>query len=394
MKQANLISLVLAFLLVIAIGVVSAFQSANPRSAPKKADVCRYKPAVGFPAWVTSGVWSHGRVLLVDVINRKLFEVSGNGVAYESHSAIGAFLSGSNITRIRSAASRNTETDAPVTVEFAGGKLLDLDRSLAPKRRIEMATSTRSSSDGEEEYKIGVLFDWTPTDDGTQVVGYADISKGPEEEVRSWRNGFVRFDLDSKGKPSSFSIVHERPFPDDVRVAMNLTYPLMASIGSTAYVALVDDEMGLYRFGPNDQDLRPMRAFPKHLDGKLAPLLPDFANAEEFPRTMREVERSNMPAGLYAWRGDLFLLSRTVEEGQRRWYLSKIDPGEGETDDELLWTVQVPGTAHHLMVIPGAEEWAFLEKGRVVAPRNQATHHVLFVNAAQMRNDSLQSLCN
>jgi hypothetical protein len=385
MKRAHVILVTFFFVLAAAISTVFALQPGGPRSGPGKAGgSCRYETAVGFPSWVTSGVWSHDRLLIVDVVNRKLFEVSKNGVAYESQSAIGAYLAGSNITRIRSGAPGADRAAAPITVEFAGGKLLDLDRSLAPRRRTEMATDTLQSGDGN--YKIDVLIDWVPTGDGKQVVGYADI-EGPEEGFRRWRNGFVRFDLEN---PSRFSIVRERLFPDDARVAMNLTYRLMASIGSMAYVALVDDQMGLYRFGPTDQELRPMRAFPAHLDGKLAPLLPSYASPEELPRTMKAVERSTMPAGLYAWENHLFLLSRAVEKGQRTWYLSKIDPER----DELLWTVPVPGSAHHMMVIPGDQEWAFLEKGPVVAARNQATRHIRFVKAEQMRSSSLKRLCS
>jgi len=47
-----------------------------------------------------------------------------------------------------------------------------------------------------------------------------------------------------------------------------------------------------------------------------------------------------------------------------------------------------------MTVIPGPDEWAFLEKGPVAVPLNQATHHIRFVKSAQMRSPSLESLCN
>jgi hypothetical protein len=105
---------------------------------------------------------------------------------------------------------------------------------------------------------------------------------------------------------------------------------------------------------------------------------------------MAAVEQSSMPAGLWSWEGSLYLLSRTVEKGQRQWYLSRIDPAR----DELLWTVRVPGSAHHMTVIPGPDEWAFLEKGPVTGWLNQDTHHIRFVKASQLRSPALKSLCN
>ncbi|HSS48021.1 MAG TPA: hypothetical protein VLX28_03645, partial [Thermoanaerobaculia bacterium] len=153
-----------------------------------------------------------------------------------------------------------------------------------------------------------------------------------------------------------------------------------------------DGPMRLWRFGPEDKELQPLslRAFPVHLRGKLAPMLPNLMGWKDFPGIMETVAQSEMPAGLFAWDNALFLLSRRFEKNERQWFLSKIDP----VKEELLWTVRVPSSADHLTVIPGPIEWAFLEKGPVAAHLNQTTHHIRFVNSAQMRLLSLKSLCN
>jgi hypothetical protein len=178
---------------------------------------------------------------------------------------------------------------------------------------------------------------------------------------------------------------------------MQLTYPLLASLDSTAYVINQEGaHLDLRRIDPDDSTLHPMSAFPDHLKGReLAPMLPSFVTQEEYVRTMEAAEVATMPVGLYAWKDALFILSRSYKQGQRQWFLSKIDPkGEGA----LLWTVPVPVPAHvstpHMMAIPGETEWVFLAKGKVLGGQNQVTHHVLFVSSDRLERSRLASLCN
>jgi hypothetical protein len=374
-------SLILLLLLVGTAAAAGAFQPA-PAMPASNAAVCHLETAVGLPSWITTGVWTD-KLLVVDVIERKLVEISQQGVADKVRSAIGEYLADSSITRIRPGVADSRGQAQPL-VEFAGGKLLNLDRSLAPGRKAEALATNLQSGDR----KLINLIDWVLSGDGKDVIGYADL-EGPQEGRYRWMNAFVRFSLD---KPDSFRIIHERPFPDGARMAMHLTYPLMASIGSNAYVALVDGPMRLWRFGPDDKELQPLslRAFPAHLRGRIAPMLPSMMVWDDFPGIMETVAQSEMPAGLFAWDNALFLLSRRLEKNERQWFLSKIDP----VKEELLWTVRVPGSADHLTVIPGPVEWAFLEKGPVAAHLNQTTHHIRFVSSTQMRLSSLKSLCN
>lgn len=353
-------------------------------SAARAESACRYETAIGLPGWITTGVWNEERLVVVDVLKRKLVEISPRGLPKGIPSALGAHLEGKSPTRIRLGPPAK-DGQSHFVVESVGGKLVEIDRSLAPRRRYEMSTTNLQSGNR----KLTHLIDWVLSGDGKEVLGYADIEATDEEGVDRWKNAFVRFPLD---RPRSFSIVHERPFPDDSRIGMHLTYPLVASIGSTAYVALVDDRMRLWRFDPQDKELRPLspQAFPVHLRDKLAPIMPSIVGWKGIPDVMEAAAQAEMPAGLFAWRDSLFLLSRRLEKGQRQWFLSKIDPDE----EKLLWTVRVPSSAHHLTVIPGPNEWAFLEKGPVAAPLNQVTHHIRFVNSAQMRSQVLRSLCN
>jgi len=386
MKRRHLLRFPMLFAFLVA-SPVFAFQVGGARSAPENGPVaCRFTAAAGIPSWVTSGVGQDGRFLLVNVHKRDLVELSRTGVAEESRTALGDLFSGS-ITRIRQGASKVGDAP-PILLELAGGRLFEVDRSLVPRRRIEMATVGLQS----QGMHLEMLLDWIPMGNG-QVFGYADLSAGDSLNRANWRNGFVRFD---PSRPESFQVISESLYPGEERISILAYPPLMASIGSAAFVARIhENEMGLWRLNASGSGLLRMRAFPEHLRGskaspKLAPLLPHFSTIEEYPRTMEVSESADMPAGLFAWEDSLFLLSRTFEHGQRRWYLSKIDPAA----DRVLWTVRVPGSSHHMMVIPGDQEWAFLEKGPVTAPLIQTTHNVRFVNSRQMRSLSLKSLCN
>lgn len=364
-------------LLALAIGILIPARSAN--SQPAVAG-CRLERAIGVPFWVTTGSWQGDNLVVVNVVGRKLTQISRTGTASDLRTALGDYLQAFSPLRIRDG--RRTGGDRSFLIQVESGILIDVDRNLTPRRQLGLATAGLRSADGSL-IDSKMLIDWVWA--GDQIIGYADI-QGPGEGRESWKNGFVRFDAD---QPKSFSIIRERRFPDNARVSMTLTYPLLAGIGSVGYVALVDGQMGLWRFGPNDQELRSMQAFPVQLKGKRAPMLPHWLKQEEFPAVMAAVERQSMPAGLWAWDNSLFLLFRTFEGGRRNWYLSKIDPRR----DMLLWTVQVPGSANHLTVIPGPDEWAFLEKGPVTDWLSQETHHIRFVSSARFRSTSLTSLC-
>jgi hypothetical protein len=358
------------------------------------AGMCRHEAAVGVPSWVTTGTWRNDKLLVVDVAGRKLVQISDRGVATEMRSALAGYLQAFGPTRIREAQSQNG--DRAFMVEVAGGKVVDVDRNLTPQRKMELATTTMGMQSEAGQDSIAMLLDWTQA--GKDVIGYADI-QGPGQGRASWKNGFVRFKAD---QPKSFSIVRERLFPDNARASMVLTYPLMASIGETGYVALIDGQegnLGLWRFVPGDKELHRLSAFPKRFERTLAPLLPDWgARKEDFSEVMAAVERETMPAGLWAWDSSLYLLFRAFESGERHWYLSRIDPEQDNAGRDLSrtrWTVRIPSTANHMTVVPGPKEWAFLEKGPVTGWLSQETKSIFYVNSTLLRQGTLsqQNFC-
>jgi hypothetical protein len=369
------------------------------RPAPTQGGpACRMEPAVGMPSWVTSGVEVDGRFLVVDVNNRQLVEISPNGVASNLRSALGNFVAGKNIARIMQGG-KSGSAPPPIVLEFPGGNLLDVDRALVPRRKAEMMTAGRTTTTKSGNLQIVMLHNWTVTGDGKEVVGYADLSIDDPmtAPIAKRRNGFVRFALDDS---NSFQIMDESPFPGDQRTMMRLTYPFVASLGSTAYAINQDgNHLDLRQLGGKGEPLfRPMPVYPEELQGELAPMLPSFVSAEEYVRTMKAAEAATMPVGLYVWDDALFILSRTSKDGRRQWLLSRIDPRADNGRGALLWTVPVPlpASARHAMAIPGERQWAFLAKGSVLGVQNQITDRILFVNSKSLRvrDQSLRSLCN
>jgi hypothetical protein len=377
----------LAAILVVAAGAASAGPIGGKQqlSQSRAVGVCRTEEAANLPSWVVEGAWDRGALVLADVLHQRLVRVSKGGVSLEQRdqAALEEYLMDLGPVGIRKG-TMSPGDPSQTLIELANGSLVPLDRNFLPRPRVNLATARLRN--GEDTLKPTFLFDWVLVEG--EIVGYGDI-EGPGPSIYRWKNGFVRYNLND---PTSFRVARERTYGQGARAAFRLAYPFLAGIGGTAYAIVLDGtEMGLWRFARGDKDLVEMDAFPKHLKGKVAPPVWDYARPEEFPLLMADVERFAMPTGLYSWEGSLFIVSRSFEEGRRIWYLSKINPAT----DTLLWTVPIPGSdsAHHMTVIPGPDEWAFLEKGPVTAFMEQATNQILSVNSSQIRAQRLSSLC-
>jgi len=372
--------------------------NAQPMAAASAASECRRAAAVGLPEWFTRGAWRNPQTMVVlDIPDRMPVEVSSSGVAIRRPGALTEHLHDLGPVAIR------TGTLTPgarpqVLLQVADGGVVPLDREFAPRPAMEFAVNKRAASPDNKGAKgtIRALHDFVVVEG--HVIGYADIegedsNPGPNKSIFRWRNGFVRFRL---GAPTEFQAFQEQTHPDPLRPYFRLAQPYLAGLGDAAYIITMDGDMGLRKLGREDYDLVEMKAFPAHLRGKDAPRFWDWAELDEFPRLMEEVEHATMPTGLYAWDNALFIVSRSFERGHRAWYLSKIDP----VHDRLLWTVPIQSDAHHLTVVPGPREWAFFEKGPVTRPGpatklfDQRTEDVLFVSSARMQVPKLKSLCN
>lgn len=129
---------------------------------------------------------------------------------------------------------------------------------------------------------------------------------------------------------------------------------------------------------PHLQQLLPtqaaLSAFPH---GFSAPLVPPVSGPDEMEAADALVRQSTMISGVLGQGRFLYLLTREPgPNSETRWLLHQIDP----VADELVWQVRIPTPASHLIVVPGEERWAFVEKGSVTgSPPVQEIGSVLMI---------------
>ena len=323
------------------------------------------------PGWTNSGTWTPdgSELLLIDSLYRAVVRYSPTGRALGT---LPAPMSVALKNKFYPSAGKGVGADLILEV---GDSLLVLDERYNPKSITNVVGTW-----GKGKLNMAGLFQWAPLGSG-EVIGIGDI-QGPSEE--QYTGAFLRFPLSNPAAPKvlrSFSI------KDPERIFYRTGYPYAATLGRLGYFLSMENVMSIYA-SDESGNLRRLNAFPAEL--KLAPTVPAFKNRDDFAPLMAAIEKSTMPAGLYAWEGALYVLSRTPFGSQgTRWSLVKIDPMR----DEVTGTSVIPSNADHLTVIPGPREWAFIEKGPVKAWGLQAIPKVLFVPSALLRGVLKKNLC-
>lgn len=249
-----------------------------------------------------------------------------------------------------------------------GVRLVAFDRGFSPRSSLKVSNVSHKSL-GITIYGI---YDWQPVgkDD---VVAFADFARGPR--TSDWTSGFLRFSLNT---PDDLTVLSQGGLNDPQRVFSRLSYPYIAAIDDTAYILTMGVSTDLYKNTKSSLDLQRLEEFRSQLTPISLGNLDAWA---DFPRLMRRVERSSMPAGLYAWNGSLYVLARRPEGKFTRWTLTRLSPETGRK----LGTVILPTKANHLTVVPGPRHWAFLEKGPIQAGNRQQVETVLFVPSSRFR---------
>ncbi len=237
---------------------------------------------------------------------------------------------------------------------------------------------------------VGGIFDWQMA--GDFVVAYGDFYRGNKDELTNWSSGFMRFPVSSSpGIPSEVQILSQRKLRAPERIFYRLGYPMIAAVGETAYAVTVDKGMGIYRFASAGQPAEPLKAFPKELAGRPAPLLPDLLSRADVPVVMQAIEKSLMPAGLFGWDGYLYLVFRVPEREGSRWMISRIDPKPGQ--ERVVGTAVLMTRANDLTIVPGPDHWAVLVKAAVRDFRNEL-EQVRLIPSERFRFENLRGdLC-
>jgi hypothetical protein len=199
------------------------------------------------------------------------------------------------------------------------------------------------------------------------LVSFSDV-RGSDG---GWRSGWFR--LSHFGEPA-LAAIREVEREDREDVYNRLGFPYAAAADERAWVLVMAEEPYLLEVAGDRR--RRLAAFPAGFAPR--PRLPAVAGGRDLPAVMAAVERSALPAGLYASRGLLHVLTRRPGARQGTvWEVTAIDPAA----DRVIARVRLPTSAPHLVAAPGPERWAFLEKGSLTAPGEQETRALLFVPA-------------
>lgn len=320
-------------------------------------------------AWIWSGAWSAdgSRLVLVDVASGSL-RVYGTG--------------GDPAETVRRPGTGPLDFSRPngIAAVEGGFWLKDgathfvlLDERLEPIRGLDT-----------QEVPPGVngvpraFFNWTATAD--RLYGLGDVLTSEDE--RGWERGWLEMAFAEPASPRLF-----RPAPSEE--ALHRLYRLgnryAAADGQRVFILLLEgDDVGVLQIAPR---IRRLRAFPKGFSALPRP--PDSRAGRHTAEVYGFLEGATYPAGLHAWDGMLFVLTRRPAEDGTRWTLHALDPEE----DRLVGSVSLPTNAAHVTLVPGPRHWALVDKATVEPlPGGRGGRHpvegIVFLGADLLRDPS------
>lgn len=316
------------------------------------------------PKWSVSGAWSQDgeRLLLVDAFRSQILEYRKDGSLVRGHEVP---LGG---TTIFSRPSTLKARDDGFLVEQEDAAFVFLGPDLGAQREEDLLAETLRAP-----LRIVSIFSWTLLgQEGDQLLALGDV----QLENAETRTGFLRVPLDD---PSRAELLFELGDGDAVDYYL-LGHQYMATLGGKAYLVEMTRSPSIVEVGSEGQ-VRRLDAFPEGY--RLRPYLPSQGGLDQIPALFAAVERSRMVAGLYAWEGHLYLLTREPGVDGCRWTLLEIDP----TRETIVESFTLPTRAPHLTVVPGPESWALLERGRVTGFGQQEVPGLLLVPSDRFRKE-------
>lgn len=191
---------------------------------------------------------------------------------------------------------------------------------------------------------------------------YADaqsvLAIGRDQSTGTKRIGLFRIPFDGIKKTR---LLYE--FPGDGEAALDAYRTFLGtfvtSIGGRAAMLLM--ERWPHVVVEEEDGMRVLEQTSKSLPscGLCGPAM-DWQHYDEYVGLLKEISVGTMPRGLVGWGGDLYVVVRRPWENGD-WRLLRVDP----VKDEILGEVLVPSRAEVLFVLPGHEQWAFIEVGRI-----------------------------
>jgi hypothetical protein len=315
------------------------------------------------PAWTVSGAFGpDGSLILVDALFRKACRFTPSGIFLDeisspTSSSKLAFPKPSIINAI----------PGGFLLESEDGHLIRLDDRLKPVGAVDLLAESKGP-----RHEIGALYGWTPLGKGERILAFADIRKANG----NWFSAFIRVPLK---EPAKFEVLKRMELTDPARNFYLLGNLYLASIGETGYFALMDQHPYIYEVPANSSEPRRLFNGPATRVAGERPQLAEKQGIESARAVYASLEHTkNFLSGLYAADDSLYLLKRTAGASGTTWLLSKIDPAS-PSGSKVVYTRTLPTRASHLTVVPGPNEWAFVEKGAVTGVLEQKIASAVFL---------------
>ena len=254
-----------------------------------------------------------------------------------------------------------------------GGKLLWMDRHFEPIRALDPRLEPVAPGFAFVDLTRPVLLD-----DRNEAVGLTTY----QTEDGAWHQAFARVGW----TPLRVLEVIEsipRDSPAEDFLTMQHTN-LLTQVDSGVWALRYGEPSSLLRLWPEPKTLT---AFPEGF-GAL-PHLPESQGFASIPVRSKALERATVPVALYGRSSALYLLTRRPRtEGGTLWQLHRIDPER----DVLRYSVELPTTAAEVVLAPGPEWWAVLEKESVVRPGEQEIPSMLLIPSPWIEDAASEAL--
>jgi hypothetical protein len=316
------------------------------------------------PMWVFSGAWAaDGSLLLVDGGRKEVDRFLPNGRFKGKVGSADVFTRPSLLNGLEGGG---------FLLENQNGSLVRLSEDL---RRIDSFNVVEKTKG--QPVEISALYRWVPLGCGPkepcEILTYADIHYPADDH---WMSAFLRVPL---AEPKSFKILLELPVTDPVRNHYLIGSPFVAALDRDSAFLLMRENPILYYASPAMDRAQPLARMARTVARRAE--IPDEVAFSNVQVIFDRLEQAPNTAGLYGADGHLYLLDRQPAESGTKWTITKL-----ETNAKVAYTLKLPTEANNLTVIPGPNEWAFIEKGPVLGMFQQEISSVLFVRTADIEN--------
>jgi|GEM_PF-5519371 len=312
------------------------------------------------PSWVNFATWADsGKALLViDVSSGSVFHVALTDEIVRQ--VIVSSLNTSGILRPKNI--QSLERD--LLVEQEGGDFYQLgdDYTLSLRMRV----MNKETSGGQ----IRSVFNWTAGSQGVLVFGDTARESGQTEE---WNTSLILVPWESSKSPS---VLDSLEIESTTRQFSRMGFPILATAKGKTFFLKVDGQAQLYKI---ESGLQLLDVIPDEF--RKFPEIEKRMTSESIPRIFSDFSKATATVGVYGTPDGLFLLFRRRDDEQvTRWAIGEVDIERGV----LIRTVPLPTTKPHIVLVPGKEEWAVIEKEQVIDYKTQPVGNIVIIPADEL----------